>query len=305
MTTHDVSQKVAETANRVRLIQISLADDGDDERREEISFEIEQALSEVIPAQRRVFLQQLMERFPIMGGGAEGPSATAAAPAEGVDQASLNDPHFLVRRLAEIGPSLSESQKQDLTAELHAAGLTAAAAASGAWSSDAEQELLQQLKLKDGQGIDPDRALALLGALAEMASSVDQFAGTAWHVLSGKAGSPARSQLRDKLGRFLTGDEDVSLEQTRKDVERLRQLAAALLAAVGRVAGQFAKSHVKRFSASTIEDWVRMEGVGFLKSFEAKCWQKFVELAADLNEDAIEREIMELMASSAEELMDS
>jgi hypothetical protein len=71
------------------------------------------------------------------------------------------------------------------------------------------------------------------------------------------------------------------------------------------VAGQFAKTHAKRLSPSAIQDWVKMEPGGFLQSLEVRCWKKYVEVAGDLTEASVEREIMELMANSAEELMGS
>jgi hypothetical protein len=302
-TTYDLGQKVAETANRVRLVQISMADEKEDVRKKDISYEIEQALLEVIPAQRKAFLQQLMDRFPVMGGGGEAAPQAAAGPVEGVDPANLKDPYFLAGKLVEVAASLSESEKRDLAEELEAAGLTGRGAA--AWPGDAERELRQQLKMKDGETVSPDRALALLGSLAELAASVDQVAGTTWHELARKAGAAPRSQLKDRLGHFLAGQTDVSPDQVKKDVEKARQLTAALLAAVGRVAGQFAKTHVKRLSPSAIQDWVKMERGGFLQSEEVRCWKKYVEVAGDLTEASVEREIMDLMANSAEELMGS
>ena len=123
--------------------------------------------------------------------------------------------------------ALSDDEKQGLADQLRQAGL-AVSAPSEAWSADAERACQQQLKMKEGQAIDPDRALGLLASLAEMASSMDQFAGTAWHTLSGKSGSPPRSQMKEAMASCLANEGEASLEQVREDIDKLRQLAAAV-----------------------------------------------------------------------------
>lgn len=303
MASRDLSRKIAETANRIRLVQISLADESDDERRAELSFEIERALSDIVPAERRVFIEELMQKFPTWTGAdgeAAGEVETPAGPQP--DESKLNDPYYLVRKLQQIAPTLTDAQKRELSYDLGEAGL--APSGSGAWSTEAERDLQELLKVKGGQPIDADRALRLLASLVELASSLDQFAGTTWHTLSGKTGAAQRSQMRETFRRLLEGDREVSTEQVKNDLDKLRQLSAALLAAVGRAAGQFARNHVKRFAPSTIEDWVRMEGVGILQSFEVKCWKKYGDVAKDLTENAIESEIMELIVKSADQLME-
>ena len=67
MSTSDktnLESRISETARRLRLIQVDFADDSQQTRMDYLREEIERALKTVLPEQRKVFLEGLMDRFP-------------------------------------------------------------------------------------------------------------------------------------------------------------------------------------------------------------------------------------------------
>jgi hypothetical protein len=101
----------------------------------------------------------------------------------------------------------------------------------------------------------------------------------------------------------VVGDSELSQDQVRGDLDRLRQLIASLISAVGQAGQQFAAHYHRSLSPSEIEDVVKTEGVKFFESPKAKYWDKYCQLAKEIGEESIEREILEAVRSTAELLM--
>ena len=78
------SDRVAELANRLRLVQMDFADQDDETRRGYLQEEIQRALGGVVPSERRAFLEELQSRFPTWDGSAPAAPAvlTSSAPSD-------------------------------------------------------------------------------------------------------------------------------------------------------------------------------------------------------------------------------
>src|SRR5438105_2779741 len=102
------SKLVAATANRLRLVQSDFADEPEQVRKDYLSDEIQRALGTLIPNERKPFLEELKQFFPTWDANVEVKTEKPAVVATPTDQKELKDPGFLVSRLAELAPKLSE-----------------------------------------------------------------------------------------------------------------------------------------------------------------------------------------------------
>jgi len=297
----NVSKHVAATAHRLKLIQIDFADESPDVRQGYLSEEVERALGEVVPDERREFLRSLMDWFPTWDPNVDLRPIEMPAPTQSkTDADELGDPSFLVTRLTDVAATLSDAERQAIIERLREAGL--APKTEGGWPEEAVQRLRQSLQIDRETALDPERTLELVALAADFASNLDQLVWRAWQKLGPKSSVRSTTPLRTILKQFVTGDQAVPRGQVVHDVRKLRQLIAALVAAAG-MGGQFAARYLARYSPAEIEAIVRMEGVRFLKAFEVRCWDKYKEMAAELSEAAIENEVRESVAEFAEQLM--
>jgi hypothetical protein len=284
------------------LIQSDLADEPAEARREHLADVVERAVAKLSPAERETFLTELEGAFPSWDANvqiAEGPQAQPVKSA--MDEKELRDPSFLVARLAELAPSLTDVQRRLLTDRLREAGL-APKPTGPAWPDDAAEKFRARIQAKSAD-LDAGRVLETATILAEFATSLDQLIWNTWKTVAPRSALRRPAALAQTMGRFVSGDAEVGRGQVAQDTERLRQLTAALVSAVSQVGRQFAQSLVARLSPTEITALANMEAGGLLVSKEVKCWRKYVELAGSLDETAIEQEIMQALAGYAESLM--
>ncbi|HUS92324.1 MAG TPA: hypothetical protein VM389_08630 [Phycisphaerae bacterium] len=297
-----LKQLVAATASRLRMVQADFADQGADVRREYLSEETERALAGVVPEERQPFLKALMEQFPSWDARVEVQLRKDESTDRSLtDVREIQDPNFLVARLIELAAGLGEGERKILVERLKEAGL--ASISHGAWPEDAETSLRQDLRLPPDSVLDARRVVEAVGMLADFALRLDQLVWGGWQQISRSATIRRDKALQQSVKAFLTGDQDVPRGQVANDLEKLRQLIASLVAAIGQSGRQFAARHLARFSPVEVEALASMEGGGFFVAKEVKCWRKYIELAEALNEAAIESEIMETIANYAENLM--
>jgi len=295
-------QIVAATANRLRMVQVDFADQSADVRREYLSEEIERALTGVVPEQRADFLTELMNQFPSWDTRVEVQLRKDETTDRTLtDDRELRDPNFLVARLIDRSAELGEGERKVLVQRLKEAGL--AKISQGAWPEEAEETLRQNLRLPQDEKVDPTRTLDLVGLLADFALRLDQLVWSSWQRIGPRSNIRRDKPLQQTLKAFLTGSQDVPRGQVAGDLEKLRQLIASLVAAVGQAGRQFASRHLAKFSPIEVEALASMEGGGFLVGKEVKCWRKYTELANAMSEASIDNEIMETIANYAENLM--
>lgn len=303
MSLADLSQHVVATTNRLRLLQIDLADETPESRGQYLSDEIERALAKVLPEHREMFLEQLKESFPTWEGGTStraGDSVAETATRSSTDERELNDPSFLVSRLIELAPTLSERERQVLMDRLQAAGL--AAIGTYDWPEYAVQPLVETGISKAGE-VDAGRALETLEMLAKLVISLDQLIWNTWKALAPRSQMRRTGDLKQSMRKFLDGDPQTPRGQVDEDLERCRRLVASLVSALHNSGRQFSQQFCGKFAPAEIEALANMEGGGILVSKEVKCWRKYTELAGSLDPVEIEAELLQSIADYAESLM--
>lgn len=293
----------ASLANRLRLIQTDFADQAEDARRGYLADEIERTLGTLVPAEREAFLEQLKELFPTWDGNVrvtagDGQAAKVETPS---DARELKDPSFLVSRLIEIAPSLSAQQREALTARLAEAGLTRGG--DFEWPAEHAQALRTKLQGAPQDALDPARVLELLSLMVEFTGSLDQLVWTTWRTIAPRSAVRRNAGMLKTMGRFAAADHDVPRGAVSQDLDRLRQLVAAMISAISQAGRQFAHAHAAKFNPDEIENLAAMERGSMFASKESKCWNKYRELAAGRDEASIESEIMQAIAEYAESLM--
>jgi hypothetical protein len=294
---------VLETANRFRLILVDFADENEQTRMEYLCEEVERALKTVLPDQRNEFLKKLMARFPVGSFGPKPlPKGKAAPSAPVIEPDKLKDAEFLVRNLLAIVPTLSGERKEYVVKSLHQAGLTLTPKAQGHYSDESVQRLKAAIQVGDGRGVDADRLMELSILLANFVCKLEPLVWNIWRTLSPRSSIRQSVSMKDVMGRFAFNDPNASQEQIDNELKALQRLIAAIITAVGRVGGQFAKNHLARFSPSEISALVKVERGSVLVSHEVKCWRKYLELAGGLNEDSIETEIRNSIVGYVESL---
>lgn len=296
----DLQQRVAATANRLRLVQIDFADETADVRRDQLCEEVERAMASLVPDQRKAFLEELSERFPSWDSNVSvAPAPTAQAPARSqMDQRELKDPSFLVSRLVELSPSMTDEQRLALGEKLRGAGFVLE---GSGWPTAAAEALAGELSPGEKVRLDPVRSLELLSILVGVSRSLDQLAWNTWKTMAPRSSMRRGTELNREMVRFIAGDPDYSRTQVKHDVERLRQLIAALISAVGKAGGQFAQKHVTKFSPEEIEASVGKSGI--FGGADAKCWQRYKELFGATDAATIESELMASIVNWAEPLI--
>lgn len=179
------------------------------------------------------------------------------------------------------------------------------ASSSAQTPADAAKRLEQSLGLGPGVHVDQASACELAAMLVEFAASLDQVVWSTWKIVSPSSPLKRATPARVAMAKFASGDPGITREQVRQDLERLRQLTAALTASVNQAGRVYAQKHVDRFAPAEIEKLARVSGGGggVLVGQEVKCWRKYVELSVPLDAQAIERELMGAMSGYAESLL--
>ncbi len=292
----------AATANRLRLIQADFADQSADERRAYMAETVERSMSSLVPHEREQFLNELADMFPTWDSQV---SATARAETSvtqsSTDEMELQDPGFLVTRLVEIAGSLSQLQREAIIKRLSEAGLTEVGRMD--WGEEAEGRLRQSLSLKPSLGIDPSRVLDQTAMLADFINSLDQLVWRTWKTLSPQSEIRRQQTMQVLMSEFVGGNEDTARGAVNDALEKLRQLIAGLITAIGQVGHQFSARFAQQFDPTVIKGLVDMEGGSFLTAKEARYWRKYKELAAAMDESTIEADIRKAISQFAESLM--
>jgi hypothetical protein len=300
--TTDLTRLVAATVNRLRLIQVDFADQTPEVRENYLSDEVEHAMAKLLPDQRAAFIAELKERFPTWDH-----QVVVAAPTDGnvaqspTDAKELQDYTFLISRLTQLAPTLTEEQRKTAIARLKDAGL--AEQASGPdWPAQPTKVLKTKLQLTDRDKLDAAKLLELTAELVAFAGSLDQLVWATWKQVAPKSEMKRPSAVQRSCAKFVSGDADVSRTQIAADVDRLRQLTAALISAIAQAGNLFAQKHVGKFSVANIEAYAdKMPGM--LVGKEVKCWRQYKELAASMDVQTIEIEIQNAIAEYTETLI--
>ena len=304
-TPTDRTRLVATTANRLRLIQVDFADDSPEVRAGYLADEVQRAVGKLPPDQRPAFIDELKARFPTWDGqvGLGAPAQSAAPTQSAMDARELRDPSFLATRLIELAPTLIEEQKRALAARLAEVGLIQSGGGPD-WPAAPLKALRTKLALTDADNLDAARTLELLSELVALTNSLDQLVWSTWKQVATKSTLKRQNPLQRTMARFAAGDQDVARANVTQDVEKLRQLTASLVAAIGQIGRQFMQRHLHKFQPDEIQALVQSEKAGgMFVSEEVKCWRKYKELSRALDEATVESEIQSAIAEYAETLI--
>ena len=155
--------------------------------------------------------------------------------------------------------------------------------------------------------VDLQRLYRLLTALADFVLSLDQLGWNLWKAMAPRSqvrrDSTFGGDLRKAGALYLSGDTEVSIGQITQIIDHLRQLVAGLMGSIGPAARSFSQRHLAHLGPEAIKDLAAAEGGGLFSNADQKNWRKYVQLAKDLNEDAIEAEMVECVARYAEGLI--
>lgn len=287
-------------AARLRLLQASFADEDPVGRQRFIAEEIERALKGVPDSRKKTCLEALADRFPSW--------QTAATATVKQEPAPPETAEMLIIKLVSAAADLPEQARRKIGDHLKEAGLAAAEAPkAAAMDGEMPQDAMAKLFLEPGKPLDADRACRLLAALLEWMVLLEQPAWRLWREVNPTAtlrreGIPG-GDLKAMIGKYLSGDTEVSTQQVVTVLQKSRRLIAGLMIALGSATRQYASHHHGQFSPETIKDVARTEKK-FAESVESACWRKYCELAlAALTVASIEKEIRDTIAKCAEEVM--
>jgi len=291
------------------MIQISFADEPSDKRRNYMREAVERAAGKVLPEQRPAFLEALSEHFPLLESSLPAPAAEPGPVVPEVEES----PGELVERFLELAQLMEGEEREALVARLQEEGLAPAGRPEGtrlessteglSLPEPAEKALQYLMRRLGTDKLDITRTLKLMVLLVDQAGGSDTLIWNTWRLVSPDSGFRRPCDLRKEMARYVGGDRDVSGVEMKQHFETLRRLMAALIAAVGQVGNQFARSHLARFSPEAIETHVEMEGGGLLSSREVKYWGRFVELSRELDASHIEHAVRQAIANYTESLM--
>jgi hypothetical protein len=295
------------TANRLRLIQADLADEGASTRREQLAEEVRTALEQVQPSERNAFIEAVEERFPgweggrvvTYGEGSGGVGAGGGGAAAPTDIAELSDPGFLVRQLVKAADKMNEADRRAAGERLAAAGI--APAGVGEIPAESVARVKAAVQIEASKDVNAGRMLDALAIMAEQVVSLDKLVSTTWSQMAPGSGQRRRQALGLVLAKYLTGSDEVGREQMAQDLGRFRQLTAAMLASIAQ-AGEQAYRQMAKISPDQVEALAKAEKK-WNESVEFACWRKYQELAGSVDPATVESEVIRAMATFAEGLM--
>jgi hypothetical protein len=286
-------------AARLRLLQASFADDPLEVRERSLRDELEQALKTVALGQRKECIEALAMQFPVP----EASKENGAGKPKVAEATVPETPSLLVERLIGLMRGMSPAEREPIVAQFAAAGLLP----TGNGLTEVPEELKERLKkLAPGKSLDQARGLRILDVLTEFACSLDQLVWEVWKNVAPRSlirhESGKHGDFRKTLGPYLTGDSEVSTEQVRQLLNKTRKLISGLMAAMGTVGEIHTEKFVKRLSPDAIRRQAEAEP-GVFESIEKKCWRKYTVIFAEMNEAAVEREILDAIKKYTEKLV--
>jgi hypothetical protein len=294
---------------RLRLAQADMADLPAPERRRVLKEELERAVANVPPGDRRALLDDLLAYFPVFGGGSS-PSGGGVRPDGDKSAAALveaekrwNDPEAVAERLASLAPALSPEQRRAVSAALASAGLSPSGGVSAALPDTVEKDLRQRLKLPTDKPLDSGRLLEAAAMLAIMAQAIDQTVWPQWKDLASRS-NVRGGVLGSLLARFITGDASVTSASLAQELSNTQRVVAVMLAATKRAGRQFAQKHLMKISPASIEEAAKPRK-SLMEAFGVTCWRHYVELMNQYDETVIEGELRQAIAEQAESLMEA
>lgn len=290
----------AGVAARLRLLQVSFADESPPTRQKYIVEEIERALKGVVAGRTRDYLQALCERFPAWQN-APPPTAVVAGKRESLE----DNPEALLEVFLRVVSQLPEDKKIQFSQKLREVGIVRFDPSEVV--VEIPDDLRKRLNITANQALNLDRAVKLLAALTEWVLLLDQPVWKIWKQLAPdnntiRAAPGAGNDLKAIAGKYLGGDPEVSTPQLAQSLEKTRKLIAGLLAGLAPAASRYAAQYIFRFSPEAIEELAKMDK-RWKESLPEACWRKYLELCEGYSAATVEKELRDTVARCAEEVI--
>jgi hypothetical protein len=310
----DLPNRVAAAAGKLKMVQISFADEPAEKRRQYATEVVEQMLDTIMPDQRAEFLERLRREFPVWDQAA----AFVQAPARGVDD---EKPDALLDRFLAAAQWMGEEDKAKVVRRLELAGFAVVPAPEEHDSSDSVpaavtgdddemvlpkriQDVLQYLMRGAGiQRLDLARTMKLALLLIIFVGNADDLVWKAWKTIAPRSALKRAVSLRKDMVAYISGNKELSGVDLKRNIEVLQRLSAAIIAAIGQAGTLVTRQHLAKFAPQEIQAKAALEGGNVLASQEYKCWNRYNKMARDLEEDVIEHAIREALAKYTETLM--
>lgn len=291
----DISDLAEAIASRIRLIQVDFADDTPEKRQAFLADEIERALGDQTPARRRALLSELLERFPTWNA----QMLSSESSDGGKDEIANSGVSALLDRLIELAPNMTSEDRLTVTTRLEEAGVITRQTRDG-WSLNTEDAVTDKLGFDKNVPLDPERVLQLFAEQSALITQLEKIVQATWRELAPRGSAiSADGDLAKMFERFATGDDDISRSQVGEELERTRQLTAAMIAAIGRLGRVLAENLAKQYSPAVLEQAARQDK-RWHEGVEIAAWRLFKERAEGLDETELDREVRRLLVEYTE-----
>jgi hypothetical protein len=310
----EILRSVAATAAKLRVVQASFADETPERRGEFLEDALHQAVQQIMPDQRAGFLGALKKEFP------SGFKAAAAVPAAAAAVPKAETAEELADKLIRASAGLHDDERKALILRLQKGGLTVqqsdkrgddqrsmpgssgrgGVAGAPDKAQQAFQYMMKKLEIAD---LDITRLVKLMLWLIEYAGVNDGVVWNTWRVVAPKSGVRRPADLRKEMIAYIGGDKSLSGSRVEYALETQRRLLAALIGATSKLGTALANGPLRKFRLEEIKALASQEGGGLLASLDARCWSRYQQMAADLDEEALEHAVKEALSTFTEKLL--
>lgn len=218
-----------------------------------------------------------------------------AAPAAGAGLGGVSE---LTQRLEQLSAMLTPEERAQLETKLKQSGFFKLPSDSGgsSWKVPATQSdfFREFFSSQQDTELDGPRLSDLSAALAGLAHSLDQLAWSSWKRIAPRSELRRGEPLGRLIGEYASGQSG-DLESIKAEIERLRQLVAALVTAISQV-GHFAHRKLQELNPELIESSMGEQG-------ERACWRRYKEIVGAFDEDELEADMLASLADYAESML--
>jgi hypothetical protein len=305
-------------AGQLKMVQISFGEESGETRKKYLAEVVSQLVNAALPHERAALLQAVEAYFPVWGEAAplSAPAAAALPAPPPPPPPPPETPEQLADRLVAMATLMDEEDREGLRARLSAGRILAAPtpppsmentprptgedAALPKRMREAMQFLMREMEIEK---LDFTRMIKLVLMMTAYVGRTEQLIWSTWRAIAPQSELRRARDLHDDLRRYLSGDKEIAGVELNAQVETMQKLIASIVAAVGQAGKQLARQHLARFHPQEIETQANRDGVNPLISQKSKCWDVYVEMARDLEEETIEHAVKEILAQYVEAVM--
>lgn len=291
----------AAAARRLRMVQISFADEPEAQRRRYVADELATLLRTVPFEQRAAFLDDIEAAFPVFDAA---PAAQAAAVTTPTPARAKDTVRDLVDQLAERAAGMSEAEREDLRRQLSEARLLPPVPETATGSSpEAMPESIRYVaSVMKVERVDHARMARMMVMLAVHMGQIDDVVWSAWQAIAPDSDLRRSASLEETLRRYIAADRSISGRDLNAQIETTRRLLAAMVAGIGQLGIQLARQHLAPLAPQEIQLAAARKG-GLLANQDAICWARYQQLARQIEEGAVDHAVKKFLAQYAEDIM--